>query len=172
MSDTLLALSFFFHLVATIVWLGGLVFMIVIVWPETRALIARQDQSGALLDLLDRLRKRFYPLANLSLVVLIVTGLFQMGKNPHYDGLFQFTNDWTRAILLKHVAILGMLIAGVLLQWSVMPALDRANLLVRRGKESPDLERLQRRERQLLVVSGILGIVVLFFTAVATAVPG
>ena len=171
MSDVLLAISFFLHLVATIVWLGGLLFMIVIVWPETRTLIAKQDQSGALLVLLDRLRKRFYPLANLSLVVLIVTGFFQLGKNPHYDGLLQFTNDWTRAILLKHVAILGMLVAGVLLQWRVMPALDRANLLVRRGKEAPDLERLQRRERQLLAVSCILGIVVLFFTAVATAVP-
>src|SRR6478736_1503229 len=126
--DALLAFSFFLHLVATIVWLGGLLFMIVIVWPETRALIARQDQSGALLDLLDRLRKRFYPLANLSLIVLIVTGLFQMDRNPHYDGLLQLTNDWTRAILLKHVAVLGMLVVGVLAQWVVIPALDRASL--------------------------------------------
>src|SRR5258708_19722459 len=144
MSDTLLALSFFFHLVATIVWLGGLVFMIIIVWPETRTLIARQDQSGALLDLLDRLRKRFYPLANLSLVVLIVTGLFQMGKNPHYDGLFQFTNDWTRAILLKHVAILGMLIPVVLLQWTVIPPLYKPNFLFPPRKQPPHPQPFHR----------------------------
>src|SRR5258708_5482420 len=170
MSDTLLALSFFFHLVATIVWLGGLVFMIIIVWPETRTLIARQDQSGALLDLLDRLRKRFYPLANLSLVLLIVTGLYQMETNRHYDGLLQLTNDWTRAILLKHVAVIGMLVIGAIMQWSVLPALERVSLLARRGKDSPDLERLRRRERQLSALNLTLGIVVLLFTAIATSI--
>ncbi len=170
MIQWLLALSFFFHLIATIVWLGGLVLMTVVIWPEARALIARHDESGGLLELLERLRKRFYPLANLSLIVLIVTGLFQMGKSPHYDGFLQITNDWTRAILLKHIAVLGMLIVGAVMQWGILPALDRATLLARRGKESPDLERLRRRERQLLAINCFLGIVVLLFTAVATAI--
>ena len=170
MIQWLLALSFFLHLVATIVWLGGLVLMTVVVWQESRALIARHDESGALLDLLERLRKRFYPLANLSLIVLIVTGLFQMGKSPHYDGFLQITNDWTRAILLKHVAVLGMLIVGAAMQWGVLPALDRAMLLTRRGKDAPDLERLRRRERQLMALNCFLGLVVLFFTAVATSI--
>jgi uncharacterized membrane protein len=170
MIQWLLALSFFLHLVATVVWIGGLLLLTVLVWPEARALIARRDESGALLDLLDRLRKRFYPLANLSLIVLIVTGLFQMDRNPHYDGLLQLTNDWTRAILFKHVAVLGMLIVGVIMQWGVLPALERATLLARRGKGSPDLERLRRRERQLTALNCVLGIVVLVFTAVATSI--
>src|SRR5215475_1643024 len=144
MINWLLSLSFFLHLIATILWLGGLVLMTIVIWPEARALIARSDSSGALLELLDRLRKRFYPLANLSLIVLIVTGLFQMGKSPHYDGFLQITNDWTRAILLKHVAVLGMLVVGFIMQWGIMPALERATLLVQRGKESPDLDRLRR----------------------------
>ena len=166
----LLALSFFLHLIATIVWLGGLVLMTVVIWPEARAIVTRHDESGALLELLERLRKRFYPLANLSLIVLIVTGLYQMGQSPHYDGFLQIKNDWARAILLKHIAVLGMLVVGATMQWGVLPALDRATLLVRRGKEAPDLEQLRRRERQLLVVNCILGVIVLFFTAVATAI--
>jgi uncharacterized membrane protein len=170
MIQWLLAFSFFLHLVATVVWVGGLLLLTLVVWPEARALLARQDQSGLLLDFLDRLRKRFYPLANLSLVVLIVTGLFQMDQNPHYDGLLQLTNDWTRAILLKHVAVLGMLVIGVAMQWGVMPALERATLLVRSGRESPDLDRLRRRERQLTALNCVLGIVVLIFTAIATSI--
>jgi len=170
MIDWLLSLSYFLHLLATVVWLGGLVLLTLIVWPEARALIARQGQGGALLDLLDRLRKRFYPLANLSLILLIVTGLYQMETNRHYDGLLQLTNDWTRAILLKHVAVIGMLVVGAIMQWSVLPALERASLLARRGKDSPDLERLRRRERQLSVLNLILGIVVLLFTAIATSI--
>ncbi len=168
--DWLLALSFFLHMVATVVWLGGLALLTLLVWPEARALLARSDQSGALLDFLDRLRKRFNPLANLSLVVLIVTGLFQMDKNPHYDGLMQLTNDWTRAILLKHVAVLGMMIIGAVMQWVIVPALERATLLVRLGKDAPDLERLRRRERQLTALNFALGMIVLLFTAVATSI--
>jgi uncharacterized membrane protein len=167
---SLLALSFFLHLLATVIWLGGLFLLTILVWPETRALIERSEHSAVLLDLLDRLRKRFYPLTNLSLVVLIVTGLFQMGENKHYDGLLQLTNDWTRAILLKHVAVLGMLVVGMVMQWGVMPALERAAILIRHGKESPDpasIERLRRRERQLTLLNCLLGIVVLVFTAIA-----
>jgi uncharacterized membrane protein len=170
MVNWLLALSYFLHLVATVVWIGGLVVLPFVVWPEARAIIARSDQGGALLSLLDGVRKRFYPLANFSLVVLIVTGLFQMDQNPHYQGLLQLTNDWTRAILLKHLAVLGMLIIGIIMQWGIMPALERAALLVQRGKDSPDLGRLQRRERQLTLLNCGLGIVVLIFTAIATSI--
>ncbi len=162
-----LALSFFLHMTATVVWIGGLFLLTILVWPESRALIERHEQSGVLIELLDRLRKRFYPLTNLSLIVLIVTGLFQMEENPHYDGLLQLTNDWTRAILLKHIAVLGMLLVGVTMQWGVLPALERATLVVRHGKESPDIERLRSRERQLTVLNLILGIIVLVFTAIA-----
>ena len=35
-----------------------------------------------------------------------------------------------------------VLVIGAIMQWSVLPALERASLLARRGKNSPDLERL------------------------------
>jgi uncharacterized membrane protein len=174
MIQWLLALSFFLHLVATIVWLGGLALMTIVVWPEARTFIGRQDQQGVVLSYLDRLRKRFYPLANLSLIVLLATGLFQMDKNPHYDGLLQLTNDWTRAILLKHVAVLGMLVIGAIMQWGVLPALERTSLLAQRGEEAEksaeDLERLRKRERQLTMINLVLGMLVLLFTAMATSI--
>jgi putative copper export protein len=99
-----------------------------------------------------------------------VTGLIQMSLNKHYDGVLQITNDWTRAILLKHVAVLGMIAIGAAMQWGVAPALDRAAILVQRGREAPDLARLQRRERQLTALNLILGVIVLLFTAIATSI--
>jgi len=170
MIDWILAISFFLHLVATIVWLGGLALMTAVIWPETRNLLAKREQGGDLLALLERLRRRFTPLTNFSLVVLIATGLYQMTINPHYDGFLQFTNDWTRVILLKHIAVLGMMIIGVVMQWGVLPALERASLLRERGKNSPDFERLQARERQLSFVNLVFGLLVLLFTAMATAI--
>ena len=40
MSPSLLALSYFFHLIATVVWIGGLVIMSVLVWPEAQRALA------------------------------------------------------------------------------------------------------------------------------------
>ncbi len=167
MSPSILAISLFFHLVATVVWVGGLVILALLVWPAMRRILAT---SPALYTLLTRLRARFFPLANLSLAVLVVTGLFQMTASPYYDGVLTFNNQWSQAMLLKHIAIAGMVITGLLLQFGVVPALERASLLAERGKGDPAAwERLRRREVRLTWINVALGLLVLAFTAWATA---
>ncbi len=165
-----LAISYFLHALATITWLGGLLLMVIVVWPSARTRLESQVADGALLTFLDQMRKRFTPLANLSLIVLIVTGLIQMEVNPHYDGLLQLNSDWARAIFAKHVIILAMMGAAAWMQWRITPALERAALFVQRGKDAPELPLLQRREQQLVTLNLILGVIVLFFTALAISV--
>lgn len=167
MPASALAISYFFHLVATIVWLGGLVLMTVLVWPEVNRVLGTQP---ALYDLLRRLRQRFAPWTTFSLVVLVVTGIIQTSADQHYEGFLAFNNDWSRAILLKHIAIIGMVVCGLMLQYGVAPALERASLLVERGKGDPAAwARLRRREVRLTWVNVMLGLAVLAFTAWATA---
>lgn len=167
MSPSLLALSYFLHLVATVFWIGGLVILTVLVIPEARRTLA---ENPALLTLMTRLRKRFVPLSNLSLAVLVATGMFQTSGDPNYEGLLQFNNEWSVAILLKHVAVLGMVLIGLLLQFGTIPALERASFLLERGKGDPaEHERLRRQEVRLTWVNLLLGIAVLGFTAWATA---
>jgi len=160
LSPSILAISYFFHLIATVIWLGGLAAFVLLLFP-----------AGALLPdaLMNQLRKRFLPLTNFSLVVLIVTGLTQMVGDPNYDGVLQFTNDWSRIILMKHGVIVGMLIAGGIMQWSIAPALDRQSLLAQRGKEDAALViRLRQTEMRLTWINVILGASVLGLTAWAT----
>ncbi len=167
MSPSILAISYFFHLIATIVWIGGLVILVVMVLPEAQRVLG---ENPAFYTLLSRLRKRFFPLSNLSLAVLVVTGLIQMSGDPHYDGVLQFTNDWSRIILLKHVAIVGMFVCGLALQYWVAPSLERATLLAEHHKGDPiELDHLRRRETRLTWVNVMLGMAVLGFTAWATA---
>jgi len=174
MTDWLLAINFFLHLMATVVWIGGLMLVTFVLWPEVRGILARnpsEESQRALTRLLDRLRKRFYPLANLSLVVLIATGIYQMGKNRYYEGLLQFNNDWSRAILFKHIAVIGMVGIGVLMQWGIIPAMERTALLMSRQPDeaSSTSAALRRREQRLTALNAILGIIVLACTAAATA---
>ncbi len=168
MSPWILAVNYFFHLIATVIWIGGMVMLALVVWPSSRRVLGGDPKLAALLA---DLRKRFNPLASLSLVVLVITGMIQMTGNPNYDGLLGFTNDWSRAILLKHVAILGMLIVGATLQWGIAPAQERLALLRARVREIPaeEVARLNRRERRLDAVNLLLGMLVLAFTALATA---
>ncbi len=118
LSPSILAISYFFHLIATIVWIGGLVILMVMVLPEARRVLG---ENPAFYTLLARLRQRFFPLSNFSLALLVVTGLIQMSGDPHYDGVLQFTNEWSKVILLKHVAIAGMFVCGLALQYWVAP---------------------------------------------------
>jgi uncharacterized membrane protein len=162
-SNTILAISLFFHLTATVIWVGGLLLTVLLVWPEVRRTLA---DHAALYLMMNRLRKRFTPLGNLSLTVLIVTGLIQMSLDSNYNGFMDFSNAWSRVILLKHIALSGMIVCGALLQFTVTPALERTSMLLERGKgEAAEWQRLQRREAQLTWVNVILAIAVLGFSA-------
>lgn len=172
-TNWILVFSYFLHAVATITWIGGLALLVIVVWPAARDRLAAQTPDGALLAFFDQLRRRFTPLSNLSLIVLLATGLVQMELNPHYTGLFQITDDWGRAILGKHLVIIAMIVISAMLQWRVAPDLERTTLLARRSQQADDrarLESIQRRERRLAALNLILGLIALFLTAVAIAV--
>ena len=168
MSQPVLAISFFFHLVATVVWIGGLIIMSILVWPAATRTLAEHPETLAFLS---RLRQRFAPLTHLSLAVLVVTGLIQMAADVNYDGVLQLDNEWSRVILLKHIAIGGMFGCGLALQYWVAPALERTTLLIGHGKGSAEeWARLRRREVRLTWINVILGVLVLGFSAWATAI--
>ncbi len=166
MSSELLALSLFFHLMATAVWIGGLLITMLLVWPALRRNL---EQTQPLYTMLRSLRKRFYPISNLSLIVLIITGLFQMTADPNYLGFLQFSNTWSVVMLVKHIVIVLMALAGLALQYSVAPTLERTSLLLERGKGDDmtvqQWERLHRREVLLTWAMGLLGVAVLAFSA-------
>jgi uncharacterized membrane protein len=161
--STTLAISLFFHLLATVVWVGGLIITSLLVWPEVRRTL---ENTPALYTLLNRLRRRFTPLGNLSLAVLIVTGLIQMSLDSNYNGFMDFNNTWSKVILMKHIALIGMIVSGAIMQFSVIPALERASLLAERGKDDPaQWQALRRQEIRLTWINVSLGIAVLGFSA-------
>lgn len=166
MSSTILAINYLLHLLATVVWIGGLSLMTLVITPGLAKALDDDAQRGAVLD---ALYKRMTPLSNLSLVILIVTGMFQMVGDTHYDGFLLFTNTWAKAIVLKHVAVGAMVLVGFYIQSSLRPAQARAALLATRANDPTEANRLRGREQRLMRVNVVLSILVLFFTAIATA---
>ncbi|MCA9893966.1 MAG: CopD family protein, partial [Anaerolineae bacterium] len=152
----------------TVIWIGGLLITTILVWPEMRRVL---ENTPSLYSLLTRLRKRFYPISNISLAVLIVTGLFQMTADPNYDGVMTFDNEWSKVMLAKHITIILMALSGWLLQYGVVPSLERTTMLLERSKgDIGEWSKLRQREVRLTWLNVTLGLCVLGFSAWATAI--
>lgn len=161
----ILALSYWIHLLATVVWLGGLALLALVALPALRQGSLATNQWASL-------QRRFTPWVNASLVLLLITGFVQMTNDVNYEGFLQVNSVWSQAILIKHVAVGAMILVGAYVQWRLHPAMERLVVLAEKRPQlaAEEEEQLIRRERQLLWVNLGFAVAVLFFTAVATAV--
>jgi uncharacterized membrane protein len=149
---------------ATIVWIGGVFFQAVVLTPALSSASPFEGQA----HLLGSVRRRFDPLAWLSLAVLIATGLTQMSANPNYRGFLAIGNVWSAAILSKHLVIGVMILVASYQTWILYPQLDRM-LLARAAKVEPGpiAARLAVLQIRSVWLNLILALVVLALTAVA-----
>ena len=165
--DFALALAYWLHILATVTWIGGLMALAVLVIPAARRTLQPIDYAA----LLGRMQSNLQRVGWLSLAVLVGTGLFQMSAHPAYKGFLAISNTWAVAILIKHLVIGLMVLAGGYLTWVVMPALQRIALQRAAGgtvNAARDAE-LRKRESLVLTLNLVLSIVVLLLTAIARA---
>ena len=139
--------------------------MALVAWPAVRKHVMEASQWA-------QLQRRFTPWANASLVLLWITGFLQMAADANYQGFLAFDSLWAQAILIKHIAVVGMMIFGLYVQLRVHPALARLALLESKHPDRAEAERqrLAQQENRLVVLSLVCAAAVLFCTAVATAI--
>ncbi|MDX1412796.1 MAG: CopD family protein [Candidatus Promineifilaceae bacterium] len=160
-----LAISYWIHLLATVVWLGGITLMLLVAWPAL--------QQGSLAsNQWFNIQRRFMPWANASLVILLVTGFLQMSLDSNYTGFLQVDSAWAWAILLKHIVFAVMVIITVYVQVVLYPAMTRLTLLEEKNPNSAADERdkLRQQEVRMLRLNVLCAAGVLLFTAIATAI--
>lgn len=159
----ILALIFWLHMLAAVTWIGSLVSMSVLVLPASARTLSPVNQ----LALIEAIQKRLEPIAWFSVSLLVVTGLFQMSVNPHYNGFLSTSGQWSLSILTKHVLVAILVAVSAVYTWDILPAICRA--LMRKDKADQDqLATLQRRQTVLLHTSLVLGLILLA-TALARA---
>lgn len=163
--DLALSLAFWIHMLATIVWIGGLAALSILVLPAARQAMGPDTYA----TFLARIQRRLDPLSWLSLIFLVATGMFQMSANPNYAGFLNISNRWAVALLLKHLVFFAMIAVSAYITWGILPALQRIALRQAHGQEVPESERMQNREILLMRTNLVLGILVLALTALARA---
>src|SRR4030067_1819444 len=99
----LIIACYWIHLVATVLWIGGILFIIFIAIPSSKQVLGAE--SGKLMG---EISKRFTPLANYSIVLLFVSGIVLAGLNKQFSVVRTLESNWTMALTLKLVLFFSM----------------------------------------------------------------
>ena len=157
-----LAIVFWLHMLATVVWIGSLVAISVLVLPASTRTLKLADQVA----FIAAVQKRLEPIAWFSIALLIVTGLIQLSTSPHYDGFLSLSTQWSLAMLTKHILVAILIVCSAIQTWEVLPAIHRI-LLKKNKADAEQLARLNRRETRLLRINLVLAALILLVTAIA-----
>jgi uncharacterized membrane protein len=160
-----LAIAYWLHMLATVLWIGGLASLALIVLPAAR----RSLDSTAYSLLLTRMQVRLQQVGWFSLAVLTATGMLQMSSHPAYGGFLDISNQWALAILAKHVVIGLMVAVSAFVTWGILPAMQRIALKRAAGHEvlPEQARRMERVENAMLGLNLALSFLVLLLTALA-----
>ncbi len=159
-----LALIYWIHMLATVLWLGSLASLSLLVLPALRKVDTKSQGI-----LFEAIQKRLDPLGWFSLALLLVTGMFQMSANPNYEGFLAISGQWASSILIKHIFFVAMIAVSAAQTWWLLPSMQRAMLRQQKSGDMAEVAALQKREALLLNLNLILAILVLGMTALARA---
>ena len=159
-----LALTFWLHLLATVAWIGCIISISILILPAAGKILKPADH----LALIEAMQKRLEPIAWFCMSLLLLTGLFQMSVNPHYDGFLSTSTQWSLASLVKHILGIFMVVASAIQTWEVIPAIRRT-LMNKKKADEGQVIALQKKEILLLRINFGLSILILLATAFARA---
>ena len=159
----ILALSHFLHILGTVVWIGGILMTLLVILPGSKAAIESASMVGKLMK---EVAKRFTPLANISILLLIATGIIIFFYDKNYTSFLEMKNHWNVLIALKHVLVSIMIIIhfyrGLILSKKIEKYSSKPNEI--------QTNRLKKLSLDLVKVNFSLGIIVVLLTVVAISI--
>ena len=170
MNLLILSLSHFLHLLATVVWIGGIVMILFVILPGARGALESAPMLGRLMK---EITKRFTPMANVSILVLIVTGIFILQYEENFTGFSDKKNLWNIIMFLKHFLVAVMILIHFYRGLVLTPKIGRLSLQTNELPEpsslSSNIARLQRFSLNLVKTNLVLGLIVLLLTGISSS---
>ena len=150
MSQILIALSTWIHMLGTVVLIGHYLLLSLIYLP----VLASNNRT-----ILSEISKRSRPWMYISLLIFVFTGIYLTLADSNYLGFANFGNVWGILMLVKHLLILGMIGMGF---W--FNAILRVGPMMSSNSGAEQATRRFRLYTNLMAASGVL---VLLLTALA-----
>ena len=151
MTPILIALSYWLHALATVIFVGQYLLLALIFIP-----VLSKNGNGLVLS---EISKRSRPWLYASMLAFIITGIYLTIADSNYLGLGDFGNFWGVMMLVKHILIVGIIVMGF---WF--------NAILRIGplmSSNTGVTQAISRFRWYNNTMAILGVLVLLLTALA-----
>jgi len=160
MNGLLLAVTTWVHLLSTVVWIGGIYFILYVALPSAKQAI---EQPGKIMG---PISKRYVPMANASIILIIASGIVMSLASHNYADLAKLSSLWEQPLLVKVLIVLLMASIHFYRGLILTPRITR---LTSEGSHAEQTAKLQSFSLRLVKVNFILGIVVLFVTSILYA---
>ena len=141
----------FFHLLGTVVWIGGMFYMDLILIPSLSKI--DPGESGKLMGII---AKKFTITAWSAMLVLIITGILKTPSDMYFD----ISDNYGIYLFIKHVLFIGAIIVGLVITLVFVPKL-KANTPNPGEKPSGEFISYTRKIEHLSKTNLILGIFIL-----------
>ncbi|MDP3259803.1 MAG: CopD family protein [Thermodesulfovibrionales bacterium] len=158
MREIILAVSYWLHLTATVVWIGGIAFILFIAIPSAKQVLGAD--AGKLMG---EISKRFTPIANYSIIFIVVTGAALTGFNKQFSGIGNFGNSWSLTLIMKHVLVFVMVAVHFYRGLILAPKIARTETVSKKTS-------LQKLSLNLVKVNFCLGVMVLLLSGIMSVI--
>jgi uncharacterized membrane protein len=143
------------HLVASVVWLGGITFIIFVAIPSAKQVLGKEAAK-----LLGEVSKKFTRLANFSILALVITGALVMALGGQPTEPKPLGSGWPLALITKLALVFGMVTIHFFRGLVLAPKIQRATA-------EADRQALAKLSLDLVKVNWGLGMLVLLFSGMA-----
>lgn len=145
----------FSHDFFTVVWIGGLGFMVLTMFSSFKKVLGKDPKAQSLMNAITR---RHSIWVYISIVGLFVTGLLLGRSNANYLGFMSFDNLYSSLTSAKHIITFVM----------ILIALFRSISFGRKDiKMSPEKSRFSML---LIIINFSLGLVILFLSGLLASI--
>ena len=157
MQEVLLVVGAWIHLIASVVWIGGIFFILFVALPGAKETL---EQPGKLMGAIG---KRFVPLANICILSIFVTGILMTLSLHTLSEITLFGTAWSKTLSGKIIA--ALLMTGIHFYRGLVLT-PRIASLTSEGGHSEQVGRLQRLSLSLVKTNFIFGIAVLLLAGI------
>lgn len=159
-SLVVLSIMNWLHMVALIVWLGGMIATVVFVVPVAESALGRTLGPAVMGRFMGSLAQRTRIPAYVCMGIFIITGIIMWILNKNYLGLFNYGSAWTNVLLVKQILFVVLIVLAIYMMEVIVPKIEEL------APKGPSAE-LSKTQKLQIVVGAITMLVVALILALS-----
>ena len=147
----------FFHEIATIVWIGGMIFQAIALTPVLKKL-----GNEAQLKIRNGVIKIFGKVGIICIILITLTGILMSVGKINSD--LSILSSYGAVLIIKHVITVILIVLAMLNAFTIMPKIQK---LAMSGKEI-EAKKTKKKMMIISIINPILGIIIILLSSILT----